>query len=301
MKQHTSVAADWGKNSRRSAVKSERKSVAHKGVQRRFCQFVICGAVFVVLVIVKLLLPSKIEPLSERITQMLQQNVDVQAVFSTVGDMVLRELPPEKVMEEVYQAVFMQDDMPAQQMIRGEELLENGAAWECLRSYRRERDEVVGQEEISELAYVLYSDENMPDNVILEQKILGFDYCIPVSAQISSPFGYREHPMQGEERFHYGVDLAADSGTAIACFAGGEVSVVGESSSYGKYCIVTHANDYRTLYAHCSRIAVSSGEKVMRGEKLGEVGETGMATGPHLHFELQHGGMYLNPTYYVAL
>ena len=133
----------------------------------------------------------------------------------------------------------------------------------------------------------------------MRQAILGFDHETPVKGVLSSNFGYRDHPLEGTERFHYGVDLAADTGTAIACFADGTVTAVGESSSYGKYCTVTHANGCATLYAHCGRISVSSGAAVKKGEKLGEVGETGMATGPHLHFELQKDGVYLNPIYYV--
>ena len=96
------------------------------------------------------------------------------------------------------------------------------------------------------------------------------------------------------------MDLAADTGTAVSCFADGTVTAVGESSSYGKYCIVTHSGGYTTLYAHCSRITVSSGAEVSRGEKIAEVGETGMATGPHLHFELHQNDAYLNPIYYVS-
>lgn len=134
----------------------------------------------------------------------------------------------------------------------------------------------------------------------MEQAILDFDYCTPVCGTLSSSFGYREHPVEGEERFHYGVDLAADTGTAVSCFADGTVTAVGESSSYGKYCIVTHSGGYATLYAHCSRITVSSGAEVSQGEKIAEVGETGMATGPHLHFELHQNGIYLNPIYYVS-
>ena len=80
----------------------------------------------------------------------------------------------------------------------------------------------------------------------------------------------------------------------------GTVTAVGESSSYGKYCIVAHEGGYSTLYAHCSRVTASSGTAVKRGQKIAEVGETGMATGPHLHFELQKDGVYLNPIYYVA-
>ena len=99
---------------------------------------------------------------------------------------------------------------------------------------------------------------------------------------------------------HDGVDLAADTGTAIACFADGTVTAVGESSSYGKYCTVTHANGCTTLYAHCGRISVSSGAAVKKGEKLGEVGETGMATGPHLHFEITENGQLVNPLKYLT-
>ena len=79
------------------------------------------------------------------------------------------------------------------------------------------------------------------------------------------------------------------------------MTAVGESSSYGKYCIVTHEKGFRTLYAHCSRITVSSGAAVRGGGKIAEVGETGMATGPHLHFELQQEETYLNPVYYLDL
>ena len=75
---------------------------------------------------------------------------------------------------------------------------------------------------------------------------------------------------------------------------------MGDSSSYGRYCVVAHEGGYSTLYAHCSRVTVSSGAAVNRGQKIAEVGETGMATGPHLHFELQREGTYLNPVYYVS-
>ena len=107
--------------------------------------------------------------------------------------------------------------------------------------------------------------------------------------------------MEGEERFHYGLDIGAAEGTAIACFADGTVTAVGESSSYGKYVTVSHEGGFSTLYAHCSRILAASGDTVGEGEPIAEVGETGMATGPHLHFELHKGSQYLNPIYYVAL
>ena len=158
-----------------------------------------------------------------------------------------------------------------------------------------------GAAEASTLAYVLYSDQNLPDNVCLEQALLGFDYCTPVMGTLTSNFGYREHPVEGEERFHYGVDIGAAAGTEIGCFADGTVTAVGESSSYGKYITVSHQGGFSTLYAHCSKILASSGDTVKEGEAIAEVGETGVATGPHLHFELHQGSQYLNPIYYVSL
>ena len=296
MKRQGSVAADRGKGGRRPAARSG----AARRAERRLLQFFACGSLFVLLVAIKLLMPGRVGPLSERIAEGLQRNLDVQAVFLAVGDAVSRQTSPAEALEDVYRTVFAPNTAGREGQVLAEDLPQEGSAWDILRSYGNKEQASSGEEQVAELAYILYSDENLPENVTLQQEILGFDYCTPVSAPISSPFGYREHPLQGEERFHYGVDLAAESGADVACFAGGQVRVVGESSSYGKYCIVDHENGYRTLYAHCARITVSSGTEVRRGETIAEVGETGMATGPHLHFELQRDGVYLNPTYYVS-
>ena len=294
----------------RQAVR-RRDETANPRERRRFFQLVACAGTFILLVAVKLLLPGQMAPIQERLTQAMEQNMDVQAVFSAVGRAFSGEADAEDALKEVYQAVF--------HPLTGEVLetaakasVPSAGALELLRTEREnmvgsptktpvEAEQAAESSEVSTLAYILYSDQNLPENVSLEQAVLGFDYCTPVMGTLSSEFGYREHPMEGEERFHYGLDIAADTGTAVGCFANGAVTVVGESSSYGKYCIVAHEGGYTTLYAHCSRINVSSGSAVKKGEKIAEVGETGMATGPHLHFELQHNGNYLNPIYYVSL
>lgn len=282
---------------------------------RRLAQLVACGSVFVALVAAKLLLPAKMAAFNEKLSAAMERNMDVQAVFSAVG----RAFSGEEGggVGEVYQAVFhpqeaakaeetsQTEDLPARMTTRKTPRLQDQKALETLQSYRAEQPAASPPEETelqsaSNLAYVLYSQENLPEGVSMEQAILGFDYCAPVAGTLSSDFGYREHPTVGEERFHYGVDLAADAGTEVRCFADGNVTAVGDSSSYGRYCVVAHKGGYSTLYAHCSRITVSSGAAVTRGQKIAEVGETGMATGPHLHFELQRDGTYLNPIYYVS-
>lgn len=289
-----------------SAVK--RRRPAHPPAQRQggrstalpakervaLIRLVICGSLFVLLVTAKLLLPEKMSGINQTLADAMSRSIDVQAVFSAVGDLFSESNSPAQTADEVYQAVFhpSAEDRTLTSATSDLSLSE-------LQGWRGTETTEGSAEPQTILDLVLYSDEDLPENVSMQQAILGFDHITPVNGALSSPFGYREHPTEGEARFHYGVDLAADSGAAITCFADGTVTAVGESSSYGKYCTVTHANSCTTLYAHCSRISVSSGASVKAGEKLGEVGETGMATGPHLHFELQKDGVYLNPIYYV--
>lgn len=294
---------------RHSSVGSRKKQPGSPKEKRRLLQLVACGSIFVLLVAVKLLLPGRMAQIDEKLSAVLQQNVDMQAVFSAVGKAVSGEESVGGTLDEVYQAVFH----PEQEAVETTARLPNTrqpadgeppAAENPIEGRSDPLPAKTGaaeqQSEVASLAYVLYSSQNLPENVSMEQTLLGFDYCTPVFAPLSSGFGYREHPVEGEERFHYGVDLAAEMGADIACFADGTVTAVGESSSYGKYLIVEHADGYSSLYAHCRQVTASSGAKVKRGGKIAEVGESGMATGPHLHFELHRNSTYLNPIYYVA-
>lgn len=284
----------------------------------QLARLVICGSLFVLLVAVKLLLPSQMAHINEVLSEAMEQNVDVQAVFSAVGRAFSGESDVSHAAGEVYRAVFRpNEEQDALETSAPALVLDSGEAMKRLRSHLPAQDsaaapetetaapvesggEMKPEDQAASLAYVLYSDQNLPENVSMQQAILDFDYCVPVSGVVSSGFGYRDHPTEGEERFHYGLDLAADTGTEIRCFADGTVTAVGDSSSYGKYCIVSHAGGFSTLYAHCSRITATSGAAVTEGQKIAEVGETGVATGPHLHFELQQNGVYLNPVYYVS-
>ena len=309
-----SVASEQRRRSGRRVGAAKRNAPLSPRETGQMIRLVACGTVFVLLVAAKLALPARMERFNAKLAEVLSRNMDVQAVFSAVGRGIAGD--GSGAAEEVYQAVFhpeasggaavetalaMPDELPAMDMLREyQTALPDTVPKEETTSEAQPAQESPTQTEVSTLAYVLYSDKNLPEDVSLEQVILDFDYCTPVCGTISSPFGYREHPVEGEERFHYGVDLAADTGTTVSCFADGTVTAVGESSSYGKYCIVTHSGGYTTLYAHCSHITVSSGAEVARGEKIAEVGETGMATGPHLHFELHQNGAYLNPIYYVS-
>lgn len=143
-----------------------------------------------------------------------------------------------------------------------------------------------------------YSAYAVPADVSYERPELPFEYINPVTGVTSSGFGYRLHPIKNEVKYHYGTDLAADTGTQIHAFADGTIVAQGNSDSFGKYVMIDHAGGYRTLYAHCSQLCMSCGS-VSRGDVIALVGATGEATGPHLHFELERDGVYLNPEFYI--
>ena len=139
----------------------------------------------------------------------------------------------------------------------------------------------------------------VPANVRTDMPEIPFEYTSPVAGYESSGFGYRMHPLLGEMRFHYGTDYAADMGESVAAFADGYVYAAGESEGYGKYLILTHEGGFASLYAHLSEFVAHEGDMVSCGETIGRVGQSGNATGPHLHFELFLNDVYINPEYYV--
>jgi murein DD-endopeptidase MepM/ murein hydrolase activator NlpD len=115
---------------------------------------------------------------------------------------------------------------------------------------------------------------------------LSLAFPLPFPAQLISGFGWRIHPITGDRRFHRGVDLAAAYGTPVIAAFSGKVDVADWMDGYGMTIILTHKNSTQTLYAHLSQIFVKPGDTVEQGTLIGLVGSTGLATGPHLHFEL---------------
>jgi len=122
----------------------------------------------------------------------------------------------------------------------------------------------------------------------------------PVPGRVSSPFGYRIHPIFGTRRMHTGWDLSAASGTAIAAAGDGVVVSAGVRGGYGNAVVIDHGGGLATLYAHQSSMAVTAGQQVSRGQVIGYVGCTGYCTGPHLHFEVRVGGAPVDPSGYVG-
>jgi len=117
----------------------------------------------------------------------------------------------------------------------------------------------------------------------------------PTHGRISSPFGWRIHPILGYEKFHNGIDFAAETGTPIYAADTGTVIVAEWYGGYGYTVILAHGNEISTLYGHCSELYVRSGEVVQKGQVIAAVGSTGFSTGPHLHFEVRLRGEPVDP------
>ena len=119
-------------------------------------------------------------------------------------------------------------------------------------------------------------------------------------ARLTSDYGMRTHPVLGSRRNHKGVDLAAPTGTPVYATADGIVGRADWFSSYGLFISIDHGAELETRYAHLSRLAVSAGERVYKGDLIGYVGSTGRSTGPHLHYEVRVAGDAVNPVPYMV-
>lgn len=117
----------------------------------------------------------------------------------------------------------------------------------------------------------------------------------PVSGLVTSRFGWRSHPVSGQNDFHTGVDIAAAQGTPILAALPGVVEQTGYSESYGNFVVLRHSDNLRTTYNHCSEILAKEGEQLARGDRIALVGSTGISTGPHLHFEVEVKGLKADP------
>lgn len=119
--------------------------------------------------------------------------------------------------------------------------------------------------------------------------------AMPVNGRFSSAFGMRRHPILGYTRMHKGVDIAAPWGAPVYAASDGVVQIAGRSSGYGNLVKLNHGNGFGTGYGHLSRIFVRPGQSVRKGQQIGAVGNTGLSTGPHLHYELYKNGTAVNP------
>ena len=226
----------------------------------------------------------------------------VQIRTSAIGDMLRAEIPSEVYIQlkEIFADSFNMSDLGegdtvrllynsmyfrGQQMAVGDilaaEVVKDGKTYQAYYYSQGKGDEESGS----------YYDQNGKS---LQQKE-GFNTEPVAYTRISSPFGYRVHPVLHTVRMHTGIDYAAPTGTPIKAAADGEVIFKGWKGGYGNTVMIRHANGVETLYGHMSAFSTADG-RVRAGEVIGFVGTTGRSTGPHLHYEARVNGQPVNPT-----
>jgi murein DD-endopeptidase MepM/ murein hydrolase activator NlpD len=121
----------------------------------------------------------------------------------------------------------------------------------------------------------------------------------PIEGRVGSSFGSREDPINGEGAFHSGMDIDAPYGTPVRAPADGDVAEAAMASGYGREIVLNHGHDVSTIYGHLSAMVVTPGQHVTRGQVIGYVGQSGRATGPHLHYEVRVHKIAVNPHKYL--
>ena len=164
---------------------------------------------------------------------------------------------------------------------------------------RKEEEEKRRQEEEEKKQQQQQQQQQKPDSTVTA----GIKWTTPCYYRyLSSPYGYRTHPVTGKWKFHSGVDLAGPEGTPIVATRDGTVTMAktGYNSGNGNYVTINHGDGFSSSYLHMlENLQVSVGQKVKAGQVIGYMGSTGMSTGPHLHFTIYYNGATVNPADYI--
>ena len=185
----------------------------------------------------------------------------------------------------------------------------NAAAADVTEPMREAQDETLanGDERFRELFASWSALDSAPPQTsgvpatIIERSTVSVPSRMPLEgSRMTSGYGMRDHPILRQRRRHDGIDLAAPTGTPVYATADGIVGRADWFSSYGLYVSIDHGADLETRYAHMSRLAVSAGDRVRKGDVIGYVGSTGRSTGPHLHYEVRVDGVAVNPIPYMV-
>ena len=276
-----------------------RKTASPHGAASRL---VVCAAVILLAAVIKLCFGGT--QLHRDVSAAVHGDMDIRAAVEALGRAVGGEAEIISVFKEILQppaeSVSAQETEPAEEAASGD-----NAEVQRLRQLQNTAE----LERLSfEMSAAELSDDTKAESFVIpppsycsyEKAAIPFKYTPPVYGVVTSPFGYRDHPVGGEAGFHSGMDIAAAQGTKVQAFADGTVLQASTNRVYGKFVLIEHEGGIRSFYGHNSRLCVKDGERVRMGQKIAEVGSTGLSTGPHVHFEVRRGNIRLNPRHYIS-
>lgn len=289
--------------------KRDKDNFVHKFVIKTIRQTLIGLVVFlVILPIVKIKTPPTVF-LQNKLKGVLSYNIDLKKTFSDI-QYALNNLSTEEKENEGMDLSDESEDfekkvLDASTSAGSNDYPEYDEELEPVSAVYTEEGSLVESAEYTKEEFETSETEEVVEfNETQSEKIFGnagYSFLIPVGGIIGSFFGERVHPLKKTIIFHKGIDIEALSGTPIRAAYDGEIVEVGSEATYGKYVKIQHVDGLSTLYAHCSKLLVTKGQKVKKGDIIAEVGATGAVDGPHLHFEVRKDNVAVNPLDYIEL
>lgn len=211
--------------------------------------------------------------------------------------------------DDIYRSIFGMHEIPAEVRNSGFGGVNRYAQYDDLDQNGLLKSTAVRLDVLTKKTYV--QSKSFDEVALLSKRVGDMASCIPAISpvttdrsvyRLSSSFGYRVDPVYGRTAHHNGVDFALDTGNPVYATGDGVVeSVKFEFFGYGNHLVIDHGFGYKTRYAHMKNIGVVEGMKVKRGECIGQSGNSGKSTGPHLHYEVIYKGRHVNPNNYYDL
>ncbi len=261
------------------------------------CVFIICGAI---------VLKQTEAPALKKISEVIKEEFEIDKAIEVVSGKIKGDDSTVEVFEEKKEAEKENETH--------ENSFENFYIGDIQQSIAEEKEKIKEEEKQLNLEALSFrmSAEELADDTAAEpfripppsycsyqKETINFKFKAPLDGVVTSRFGYRDHPVIEDASFHTGLDIAAKKGKSIGAFADGKVVEAGKNATYGNYLLIEHSGGFKSFYGHNSKLCVKKGQKVTLGQKIAEVGSTGMSTGPHLHFEIRKGNLRLDPSLYI--
>lgn len=310
---------------RTRAPKTGKRAMLGAREKRRLIQLVLCVGLFLAVFMGRGIAPEGVFRSGETLLQLIRSDTDFRGAFSALGETLsnggsitqgLGDLVKEVFGTGIQEQETMGDEtnpdafaiqtiVPELSQLPTHDTMLMRFGVEVMKEERAPGETAEGEvqseaDTLDKPEIPAYTGPALPAGATMEYADLGLaDTVTPVWGELTSAYGYRDHPVDGTYQFHTGVDLAVDTGTPVAAFAAGIVDFIGESEAYGLYIQIDHGNDVTTFYCHCNDLYARKGEAVSAGQIIAAAGATGNATGPHLHLELEKDDVLLNPLYYI--
>ena len=267
-------------------------------LKKMIIQIVICFLIYCSYYVIKNYNFIFSKDVIDKTNQVLSYDIDVQDLYCKVANYINNNAyfkqNSEDIQEQKNDENLKQENVPVENTEKLEIVNENEQPQET-------KVETLSATEVN-TEPIMQVDSSSLNQMQLDANEIKQKYSLinPLGGQVTSKFGVRTQTADVVSAYHVGLDIAANTGTVIVASMEGTVVSSGELGGYGK-CVQIQKDDVLTIYGHCNALYVNVGDIVSQGQQIAEVGQTGNATGPHLHFEIRKSDRYVDPELFFSL